>query len=564
MPVSRAAAGKVLRPPRADKYTRADLLGGPDGEFAVAGVDGASVACFRMDLEVRGLRWLHSCAKRPARPLHPCSVKGPAAACLCHGFGERFTVLHADSAASRLAAPDSSCQLVNARGQRLVASHYLPCERWKTEKTLPCVVYCHGNAGCRADANIVAFALLRRGLTCFCFDFAGSGLSDGELVTLGAHETGDLDAVVRFLRLQGRTSNIAVWGRSMGAVTAALFARTNLSIAGVVMDSPFARLTDLIRDIVTRDIVAEAPGVLVSAAILALRTSIRRRAGVDIAAIDALVAAPECYQPALFVHAREDELIYPSHSQSIAAAWAGDSRVLLVGERQSHNTLRPRHIIASCVHFLGNVLGGGLKDAEAIYMNVGDGAPSVSSCCFSTRLTPSPQALLPLRRRTWATRRACARRCCSACGCAWLRRRRGRRRRPGTAVAKMNTRTMPAWTRLVRRAIGRRLSKRSVVLGARSTASQKQRRDEESTACFFHAQIWGQSPGPAPSSLTSPAPGCAPVSPAASRCRHAAHSRRPPCCLRQTCPCQHAVEQRFQRTGLPCRQPRFGCAPGPR
>ena len=161
----------------------------------------------------------------------------------------------------------------------------------------------------------------------------------------------------------------------MGAVTAALFARTNLSIAGVVLDSPFAKLTDLIRDIVARDIVAEAPGVLVSAAILALRTSIRRRVGVDIAAIDALSAAPECYQPALFVHAREDELIYPAHSQALSAAWAGDSRVLLLGERQSHNTLRPRHIVASCVHFLCNVLGGGLKDVEALFMNVGDGTP---------------------------------------------------------------------------------------------------------------------------------------------------------------------------------------------
>jgi hypothetical protein len=171
----------------------------------------------------------------------------------------------------------------------------------------------------------------------------------------------------------------------MGAVTAALFARTNLSIAGVVLDSPFCKLTDLIRDIVARDIVSEAPGVLVSAAILALRTSIRRRAGVDIAAIDALSAAPECYQPALFVHAADDELIYPSHSRALAAAWAGDSRVLLVGERQSHNTLRPRHIVASCVHFLCNVLGGGLKDTEALFMNVGDGTPP----------PPVPQAVDP-------------------------------------------------------------------------------------------------------------------------------------------------------------------------
>ena len=212
-------------------------------------------------------------------------------------------------------------------------------------------------------------------LSCFCFDFSGSGLSEGDLVTLGARESADLEAVVSFLRIQGRTSHIALWGRSMGAVTAVLYARTNLSIAGVVLDSPFARLTDLIRDIVVRDIVAEAPTVLVSAAILALRTSIRRRIGVDIAHIDALAAAGECYQPALFVHAQEDELIYPAHSQALSAAWAGDSRTLLVGEGQGHNTLRPRHIVSSCVTFLVHVLDGGLKDAEALFRDVGDGKP---------------------------------------------------------------------------------------------------------------------------------------------------------------------------------------------
>ena len=41
---------------RSDAYTRDDLLGGADGEFAVVGIDGASVPCFRMDVEVRDLR----------------------------------------------------------------------------------------------------------------------------------------------------------------------------------------------------------------------------------------------------------------------------------------------------------------------------------------------------------------------------------------------------------------------------------------------------------------------------------------------------------------------------
>jgi hypothetical protein len=44
----------ILRPPRSDQYTQDDLLGGGSGEFAVVGVDGASLPCFRMDVEVRG------------------------------------------------------------------------------------------------------------------------------------------------------------------------------------------------------------------------------------------------------------------------------------------------------------------------------------------------------------------------------------------------------------------------------------------------------------------------------------------------------------------------------
>lgn len=56
--------------------------------------------------------------------------------------------------------------------------------------------------------------------------------------------------VVQFLRSQNRTANLALWGRSMGATTSLIYASQNLSIAGLVLDSPFSRLTDLIQDIV--------------------------------------------------------------------------------------------------------------------------------------------------------------------------------------------------------------------------------------------------------------------------------------------------------------------------
>ena len=48
----------------------------------------------------------------------------------------------------------------------------------------------------------------------------GSGLSDGDWVTLGANEVDDLEVVIKHLRAHKGTSTVGLWGRSMGAVTA--------------------------------------------------------------------------------------------------------------------------------------------------------------------------------------------------------------------------------------------------------------------------------------------------------------------------------------------------------
>lgn len=118
-------------------------------------------------------------------------------------------------------------------------SHYLPSPL-PEDISLPCVVYCHGNryanfygycyhckrfytvyshkdpfwtfffffqndtlipffsfhmyvhvqwcSGCRADANEAAVILLPSNITVFTLDFSGSGLSDGDYVSLGWHE----------------------------------------------------------------------------------------------------------------------------------------------------------------------------------------------------------------------------------------------------------------------------------------------------------------------------------------------------------------------------------------
>nr|XP_010911200.2 uncharacterized protein LOC105037208 [Elaeis guineensis] len=139
-------------------------------------------------------------------------------------------------------------ELTNTRGHTLQCSHYVPSDV-PENMALPCVIYCHGNSGCRADANEAAVILLPSNITVFTLDFSGSGLSGGDHVSLGWHEKDDLRIVVSFLRSNKQVSCIGLWGRSMGAVTSLLYGAEDLSIAGLVLDSAFSNLFDLMMEL---------------------------------------------------------------------------------------------------------------------------------------------------------------------------------------------------------------------------------------------------------------------------------------------------------------------------
>ena len=86
-------------------------------------------------------------------------------------------------------------------------------------------------------------------MTLFCLDFSGSGLSDGEFISLGHYEREDLKVVIEFLRNSGKVTSVGLWGRSMGAVTALMHANRDHSIAGLVLDSPFSSLPKLSKEL---------------------------------------------------------------------------------------------------------------------------------------------------------------------------------------------------------------------------------------------------------------------------------------------------------------------------
>lgn len=94
----------------------------------------------------------------------------------------------------------------------------------KHPAAMPVVVYLHGNGSCRVEAEVLFDHILPYGMSVFSLDFSGSGRSDGEYISLGVYEKHDVEAVVNYLSSCDYVSSIALWGHSMGAATATMYA----------------------------------------------------------------------------------------------------------------------------------------------------------------------------------------------------------------------------------------------------------------------------------------------------------------------------------------------------
>lgn len=232
----------------------------------------------------------------------------------------------------------------------------------------PILIYLHGNASARLEVIPQLTSLLAMGMTVVSLDFAGSGKSDGEFVSLGYYEQEDLATVVAHLRRLHHQKNsgeddaaefkIALWGRSMGASTAIMYgARPDARVNCMICDSAFSSLHDLAEELVetARKQGVVVPNVVVSAAIQMIQWSVQKNADFNIRDLTPVKSAVECDVPALFVHGEHDDFIKPHHSQDICEKYKGSKNLLMV--EGDHNDPRPHSCIVACQSFLEKRLG---------------------------------------------------------------------------------------------------------------------------------------------------------------------------------------------------------------
>lgn len=263
-------------------------------------------------------------------------------------------------------------RLLNKNGNEIACSFF---ENSTSSTPLPCVIYLHANGSCRMEALQYKQVILSQNVHLFCFDFSGCGHSGGTYTSVGYHEQDDVQRVIEYLKETNRVTKIALWGRSMGAVTSIMYCSKNPDIACIILDTPFAAFKRLVYELVKNR--SKVPQFLVGIAMSMLRRTVKKKARFDVYKVKPIDHVKNLKVPALFGAPKDDTFVSNQHTKDLYLAHKGQKKLSVF--EGDHNSRRPIEWIVAVVDFMkahlldnsaemqklatqfGNQLGKGMK-----------------------------------------------------------------------------------------------------------------------------------------------------------------------------------------------------------
>jgi hypothetical protein len=257
----------------------------------------------------------------------------------------------------------SEFRIKNADNFLIEGTTYVPV---KNQKRLNLVIYLHTRGGCRLEGLFLQKVLLPR-IGLVLFDFAGSGYSEGEYITLGIKEARDTKLVINFLKNKYDVDKIFLWGRSMGAVTAILFSQEEENqkiISGLILDSPFSSFKKMIYDVVSSKV--KVSTCLINMLLYFLMKTVKKKTGVDLSHIKPIECVNKINIPGFFLVCKNDIIARPDKVKDLYIKYKSKSKEfhLVPGE---HQTNRENNILVSAIYFL--LQGFGIANKPILNIN---------------------------------------------------------------------------------------------------------------------------------------------------------------------------------------------------
>ena len=240
-------------------------------------------------------------------------------------------------------------ELINNRGLKIMCSFWEPFDEEREKIILPCVIYLHGNSSSRCEAYAEVKYLLPKNICLFSFDFCGCGKSEGDYISLGYYEKDDVKCIIEYLQKSKKVGKIALWGRSMGAVTAIMYASEHPEdISALVLDSGFYSLKKLIYELVKSKV--NLPDFLIEQVLKKVKETIKEKAGFQLEHLETFLYAKNCKTPAFFCHGEDDNFVNQDHCKNLFNDYQGEKKMKIV--KGKHNTARPKDLKVEIVSFL--------------------------------------------------------------------------------------------------------------------------------------------------------------------------------------------------------------------
>ena len=233
-------------------------------------------------------------------------------------------------------------ELINKRSQKMMCSFWEPFDEEREKPRLPCVIYLHGNSSSRCEAYPEVKYLLLKNITVFAFDFCGCGKSEGEYISLGYYEKSDVHCVVEYLLKTKKVSKIGIWGRSMGAVTAIMYANEHPKLIDVmILDSGFYSLKTLISELIKSKV--NLPKFIFDKVLDMVKETVKEKAKFDLDIIEPYIYAKNCQVPAFFFHGDNDSFVLPHHCFDLFNEYKGTDKCCEI-IKGVHNSSRPKEL----------------------------------------------------------------------------------------------------------------------------------------------------------------------------------------------------------------------------
>lgn len=245
--------------------------------------------------------------------------------------------------------------VTNAKNIKLKAHAFVPAlnDDYHTSK-INFIVYAHSQSSNAMEGQFLIQVCSKLGLGLCLFDFAGSGNSNGNNVTLGVSESGDLNAVICHLKESYKMDKVGLWGRSMGAVSIIFFAnKFKHDISFAVYDVPYRNLTESGIHY-SKERLGIAPFIS-SLAMKLISSKVKQEIDMDIFSINVDELSINVAIPAVFIVSRWDEMVPFEDFMKIINSY-GNMDVQIIESTRTHAEQRETNVVALAAQAMINKL----------------------------------------------------------------------------------------------------------------------------------------------------------------------------------------------------------------